>query len=51
MPCGMIADFIDEDGNKVHRNDALAKKYMTGIYGGIPYLKPIQMFTDVKTEE
>ena len=40
-----LAEFKDEDGNKVRRDEALAKNYLTGNYGAIPALKPIRMFT------
>ncbi len=38
-----LADFKDEGGNKVRRDEALAKKYLTGKYGAIPALKPMDM--------
>ena len=38
-----VADFKDEDGNKARRNEALAKRYLLGNYGGIPALKPFNM--------
>ena len=38
-----LADFKDEEGNKVRRDEALAKNYLTGNYGAIPALKPIVM--------
>lgn len=38
-----VADFKDEDGNKARRNEALAKRYLLGNYGGIPALKPLNM--------
>lgn len=40
-----LADFKDEDGNKVRRDEALSKKYLTGIYGAIPAVKPMKMLT------
>ncbi len=40
-----LADFKDEDGNKVRRDEALSKKYLTGSYGAIPALKPMKMLT------
>ncbi len=40
-----LADFKDEEGNKVRRDEALAKKYLTGSYGAIPALKPMKMLT------
>ena len=38
-----VADFKDEDGKKIRRNEALAKNYLVGNYGGIPALKPLLM--------
>lgn len=38
-----LVEFKDEDGNKVRRNEALAKNYLTGNYGAIPALKPMNM--------
>lgn len=38
-----LADFKDEEGNKVRRDEALAKKYLTGSFGAIPALKPMKM--------
>lgn len=40
-----LADFKDEDGNKVRRGEAILKKYLTGSYGAIPTLKPLKMLT------
>ena len=41
-----LVDFKDEDGNKVRRDEALAKKYLTGSYGAIPALKPMTMLRE-----
>lgn len=38
-----LADFKDEEGNKVRRDEVLSKKYLTGNYGAIPALKPMKM--------
>ena len=38
-----LAEFRGEDGNKVRRDEALSKKYLTGSFGAIPALKPINM--------
>ena len=38
-----VADFKDEEGKKIRRNEALAKNYLVGNYGGIPSLKPLSM--------
>ncbi len=40
-----LAEFRDEEGNKVRRYEDLAKKYLTGNYGAIPALKPMKMLT------
>lgn len=40
-----LSDFKDEEGNKVRRDEALAKNYLTGNYGAIPALKPMKMLT------
>ncbi len=40
-----LADFRDEEGNKVRRDEPLSKKYLTGNYGAIPALKPMRMLT------
>ncbi len=40
-----LADFKDEEGNKVRRDEMLSKKYLTGSYGAIPALKPLKMLT------
>ncbi len=45
-----LADFKDEDGNKVRRDEALSKKYLTGNYGAIPALKPMKMLTGGNTD-
>lgn len=36
-----VAEFKDEDGNKIRKNSALARNYLVGSYGGIPELKPL----------
>lgn len=38
-----LAEFKDEEGNKVRRGEELAKNYLTGSYGAIPTLKPMKM--------
>jgi AAA15 family ATPase/GTPase len=40
-----LVEFNDEDGNKIRRDEVLAKNYLTGNYGAIPALKPIKMLT------
>ena len=41
-----LADFKDEEGNKVRRDEDLAKKYMLGNYGAIPALKPMKVLRE-----
>lgn len=41
-----LADFKDEEGNKVRRDEDLAKKYMLGNYGAIPVLKPMKVLRE-----
>ena len=36
-----VAEFKAEDGKKIRRDEALAKNYLVGNYGGIPELKPL----------
>ncbi len=45
-----LAEFRDEDGNKVRRDEPLAKKYLTGSYGAIPALKPMDMLAERKVD-
>lgn len=45
-----LVEFQDEEGNKVRRDEAFAKKYLTGNYGAIPALKPMTMLKR-RTEE
>ena len=45
-----LADFKDEDGNKVRRDEALAKNYLTGSYGAIPALRPMEMLKGRSTD-
>lgn len=40
-----LADFKDEEGNKVRRDEILSRKYLMGVYGAIPVLKPMKMMT------
>lgn len=41
-----LVDFKDEDGNKVRRDEPLAKRYLTGNYGAIPALKQMNMLRE-----
>lgn len=46
-----LVDFKDEDGNKVRRDEALAKNYLTGNYGAIPALRPMNMLKGGKADD
>jgi hypothetical protein len=43
-------EFKDEEGKKIRRNEALAKNYLIGSYGGIPALKPMTMMGRGETD-
>ena len=45
-----VAEFKDEEGKKIRRNEALAKNYLIGSYGGIPALKPMTMMGRGETD-
>ncbi len=39
-----LADFADDEGDKIRKDENFEKNYLLGKYGGIPYLKPFDMF-------
>ncbi|HBH13652.1 MAG TPA: abortive phage infection protein [Clostridiales bacterium] len=39
-----LADFIDEDGSKIRKDENYEKNYMLGKYGAIPTMKYFDMF-------
>lgn len=39
-----LADFIDEDGARIRKDESYEKNYLIGKYGAIPTLKSIDMF-------
>lgn len=41
-----LADFIDEDGAKIRKDENYEKNYLLGKYGAIPSLKCFDMFTE-----
>ena len=41
-----LADFIDESGAKIRKDESFAKNYLIGKYGAIPSLKAIDMFKE-----
>lgn len=41
-----LADFIDDDGNKIRKDENLLKNYMLGKYGAIPKLNGLNVWSD-----
>lgn len=41
-----LADFIDEDGAKIRKDESYEKNYLLGKYGAIPTLKNFDMFKE-----
>ena len=41
-----LADFVDEDGVRIRKDESYEKNYMVGKYGAIPDLKSIDMFKE-----
>lgn len=41
-----LADFIDEDGAKIRKDESYEKNYLLGKYGAIPTLKYFDMFRE-----
>ena len=39
-----LADFVDEDGSRVRKDESYEKNYLIGKYGAIPTLKSIDIF-------
>ncbi len=39
-----LADFKDEEGLKIRKDENFVKNYMTGKYGAIPSLKPLKIY-------
>lgn len=39
-----LADFVDEDGTKIRKDESYEKNYLLGKYGAIPTLKNFDMF-------
>lgn len=44
-----LADFIDEDGSKIRKDENYEKNYLLGKYGAIPTLKYFDMFKEDKS--
>ncbi len=41
-----LADFVDESGVKIRKDESFAKNYLIGKYGAIPSLKMLDMFKE-----
>lgn len=41
-----LADFVDEDGSKIRKDECYEKNYLIGKYGAIPDLKSFDMFKE-----
>lgn len=41
-----LADFIDEDGSRIRKDESYEKNYLLGKYGAIPSLKTIEFFKE-----
>ena len=41
-----LADFVDEDGSKIRKDESYEKNYLLGKYGAIPSLKTIDLFQE-----
>lgn len=41
-----LADFIDEDGSRIRKDESYEKNYLLGKYGAIPSLKKIDFFKE-----
>ena len=39
-----LADFVDEDGSRIRKDESYEKNYLLGKYGAIPSLKTIELF-------
>lgn len=46
-----LADFVDEDGDKIRKDENYEKNYLIGKYGAIPSLKTISTFAGANDEE
>ena len=42
-----LADFVDEDGVRIRKDENYEKNYLIGKYGAIPTLKSIDIFKDI----
>ena len=42
-----LADFVDEDGSRIRKDESYEKNYLIGKYGAIPTLKNIHIIKEV----
>ena len=42
----VLADFVDEDGTRIRKDENYEKNYLIGKYGAIPTLKSIDIFKE-----
>lgn len=45
-----LADFVDEDGSRIRKDENYEKNYLIGKYGAIPMLKALDIFKDALIE-
>lgn len=41
-----LADFVDEAGSRIRKDESYEKNYLIGKYGAIPTLKSIDIFKE-----
>ena len=46
-----LADFVDEDGSRIRKDESYEKNYLIGKYGAIPTLKSIDIFKNAQDSE
>ena len=45
-----LADFVDEEGTRIRKDESYEKNYMVGKYGAIPMVKALNIFADALAE-
>lgn len=46
-----LADFVDEDGSRIRKDESYEKNYLIGKYGAIPTLKNIDVLRRIEYGE
>ena len=41
-----LADFVDESGGRIRKDESYEKNYLIGKYGAVPTLKSIDLFKE-----